>query len=365
MIPRTGFTWMLALAIGALAASGAAAQTYTVTDLGSLGTSDTFAFAVSDSTRIAGFSWVGTDRHAFLWQKGAIQDLGLLAGGTYSWGNDINEAGQVCGFADDASGAMHVTLYRNGVLEDLGVPQAGGEARGVNNLTEIGGYLVTAGGFNVHALFWSAAAGFVDLTAATGASNGALAEDLNDHTQVVGWAHSATACSGLIFPHGTLWENPGTGWTATDLGVLGSYCSSGAYDINELGQVVGESYNFSSGAPVLWKKAASGAWQIQNLGSLGGSFGRAYAINNRSQIVGESQVAGGIFHAFLWQCNAIVDLNSRILPGSGWVLAAATGINDLGEIVGYGRLNGGSYRGVLLKPSPVKCCTGVVSTEPL
>ena len=50
MIPCTRTAGVLALGFGLLAAA-AGAQTYTVTDLGSLGILDTFAFAVSDSSQ--------------------------------------------------------------------------------------------------------------------------------------------------------------------------------------------------------------------------------------------------------------------------------------------------------------------------
>ena len=36
----------------------------------------------------------------------------------------------------------------------------------------------------------------------------------------------------------------------------------------------------------------------------------------------------------------MTDLNTRLPAGSGWVLEAATAINDAGEIVGWGRHNG-------------------------
>jgi probable HAF family extracellular repeat protein len=369
MIPRAFRSWIAALVLGWLAVASAAAQTYTATDLGSLGTFETFAFALNDSRRVAGYSYVslvpgpGFTRHAFLWQNGQMQDLGLLPGGTYSWATDINEAGQVCGHADDASGAQHPVLYRNGVLEDLGSPGRGGEARGMNDLAEIAGYYVTDAS-DIHATFWSDATGLVDLTAETKASQG-LAEDVNGHTQVVGWSHG-TPCggpSGFIGPRATLWENPGTGWTATDLGTLGSACFSHAYDINEAGQVVGESGGFG-GTAVLWQKSSTGAWQIQSLGTLGGTYSQAHAINNRGQVVGQAQISGGVYHAFLWQCGSLIDLNSRIPAGSGWVLNAATGINDLGEIVGYGKLNGGNYRGFLLRPSTNTSCCRTLVAEP-
>jgi probable HAF family extracellular repeat protein len=46
------------------------------------------------------------------------------------------------------------------------------------------------------------------------------------------------------------------------------------------------------------------------------------------------------------------DLNERIPPGSGWKLEAATGINNRGEIVGWGDYKGNEQSGFLLVPQP-------------
>jgi len=45
-----------------------------------------------------------------------------------------------------------------------------------------------------------------------------------------------------------------------------------------------------------------------------------------------------------------VDLNSPIPDSSGWTLTAATGINDAGQIVGYGINPSGKYEGYELTP---------------
>jgi probable HAF family extracellular repeat protein len=46
----------------------------------------------------------------------------------------------------------------------------------------------------------------------------------------------------------------------------------------------------------------------------------------------------------------MIDLNNLIASGSGWVLTSAEAINDKGQIVGWGTLNGTS-RAFLLDPS--------------
>jgi probable HAF family extracellular repeat protein len=46
----------------------------------------------------------------------------------------------------------------------------------------------------------------------------------------------------------------------------------------------------------------------------------------------------------------MLDLNKLIPPNSGWELDVANGINDAGEIVGYGTRNGTNLRAFLLTP---------------
>jgi hypothetical protein len=47
----------------------------------------------------------------------------------------------------------------------------------------------------------------------------------------------------------------------------------------------------------------------------------------------------------------MVDLNSLISPTSGWVLEQANAINDNGQIVGFGTIDGETH-GFLLTPVP-------------
>jgi probable HAF family extracellular repeat protein len=48
--------------------------------------------------------------HAFLWENGAMTDLGTL-GGNYSVAVVINERGQVVGYSLTASGEEHAFLW--------------------------------------------------------------------------------------------------------------------------------------------------------------------------------------------------------------------------------------------------------------
>jgi probable HAF family extracellular repeat protein len=91
---------------------------------------------------------------------------------------------------------------------------------------------------------------------------------------------------------------------------------------------------------VLWKNASSPT----NLGSLGGTVNVALDINNRGQIIGNSDLSGNTAtHTFLWQHGTMSDLGT--LPGD--VASFAGGINDEGQVVGESCNASGSCRGYL------------------
>jgi probable HAF family extracellular repeat protein len=118
--------------------------------------------------------------------------------------------------------------------------------------------------------------------------------------------------------------------------------ASVAYNLADSGYVVGSS-TASGGQTHAFRFDNSGAvlapWQ--DLGTLGGVFSEAYGVNNLGQTVGTSTTSGGVNHAFIWTPSlGMVDLNSKIPPGTGWVLQTAESINDAGTIVGNGTLNG-------------------------
>ena len=77
----------------------------------------------------------------------------------------------------------------------------------------------------------------------------------------------------------------------------------------------------------------------------------ALEINDLGQVVGTSNTAIGAAHAFIWDKIAgMVDLNNLTDSMAGWELAAATDINESGQIVGYGTFNGETH-GYLLSKS--------------
>ena len=92
--------------------------------------------------------------------------------------------------------------------------------------------------------------------------------------------------------------------------------------------------------------------QATDLGGLGGFQTMAYAINDSGVIVGTSDTAGDVDHAFVRVGSEMIDLNSAVTAGGqGWVLVSANAINASGSIVGTG-IKGGEQRAFLLRPTP-------------
>jgi probable HAF family extracellular repeat protein len=119
-------------------------------------------------------------------------------------------------------------------------------------------------------------------------------------------------------------------YTVTDLGTLGGGFS-GATAINDSGQVVGNSMNAGNQIRgFLWRDG-----MMTDLGTLGGNFSYAFDINNFGAIVGHAQDGGGKFRAFLWENNSMSDLGFLGGPDDIYqYIASANSINDYGLIVG-------------------------------
>jgi probable HAF family extracellular repeat protein len=110
-----------------------------------------------------------------------------------------------------------------------------------------------------------------------------------------------------------------------DLGTLGGRFSA-AEAVNDQGQIVGNSTTAAGDEHAfLWQQGT-----MTDLGTLGGNRSEAVAINDSGQVIGTSTTASGSEHAFLWQQGTIKDLGS--LPGED---SAATAISADGGVVGY------------------------------
>lgn len=298
-------------------------------DLGTFGGNFGQANAINDRGQVVGFATntistpvsiaafgcdvdlpVPTQSRAFIWEGGAIQDLGTL-GGTDSCAVFINRRGQVAGYSFTdltANPPVHPFLWHHGTMLDLG----------------------TLGGTQ----------GF--------------ANALNNRGEVVGdssLAQNPGACTNPPTPgcHPFLWD----GGRLIDLGTLGGD-NGNAESLNDAAEVVGEAdLPGTSGSQLhhafFWQHGV-----MTDLGTQDGDpCSLALSINSPGQVVGGSTDCGTLLngHAFLWeQGGPMVDLNSFVPLGSNLTLTVATLINNRGEIAAQGVLSNGDTHAILLIP---------------
>ena len=138
------------LAITASSSFSAAQTSYSVTDLGVLGTNGwSVARAINATGEVTGAANTnGTLSEVFSYSNGTLTALGTL-GGTSGIGNGINASGQIAGYSQNASKTYRAFLATNGVLTDIG-DLGGGSAVGyaINDLGDVVGSGVTSDGSN-------------------------------------------------------------------------------------------------------------------------------------------------------------------------------------------------------------------------
>lgn len=111
-------TVVIAIAISIFTATTATPRFYySVTDLGTLdGNRFTSPFRINDLGQVVGQSSGTTPGgSAFLWQNGKMTNLGTL-GGSNSVAFDINNSGQVVGNSLTSSGQTHAFVWQNGKM---------------------------------------------------------------------------------------------------------------------------------------------------------------------------------------------------------------------------------------------------------
>jgi len=296
------------------------------------------------------------ESRAVLWTLGGKAiDLGTVAGGTESLAVAANDLGQVVGFSNNdvpdpfsivgSPTQTRAFLWQNGAMKDLGTLGGTDAIAGyVNEAGQIAGAAYTNSDFSTncsfplttHAFFWENGK-MVDL----GTFGGSCSNIgwMNNSGQIVGYANTPDENN-----HAFVWNKKGG---LKNLGELPEGSYSMAEWINEAGEIVGGSDGGTFFHAVLWKSGA-----VIDLGTVyGETCSEAYSINSGGQIVGYASAdCSNEDHAFLAENGAIVDVNTLIIGDASVTVVNAFDINDQGEIAGWGPVPSGDLRAVLLIP---------------
>jgi probable HAF family extracellular repeat protein len=240
-----------------------------------------------------------------------VTDLGTLPGAPDSTAMGINNRGDVVG----TSGARAV-LWRNGRTIDLGT--LGGSysaAVDVNKRGDVVGYSEVAEGGANHAFIWRGGR-LIDLSPLPGFWS-SFASAVNDSGDVVGWSSVYDGGSRAV-----LWRRDGT---VVDLTAKTGL--SGVTDLDNAGRLVGVVRpDGMNGYPALWYRG--------RLTVLIDTYGTASAINDRGEITG--YLVDG--NSFVWRRGQLTEIPR--LPDTPSDSLQAQGINNRGQVVGFGGFDG-------------------------
>jgi probable HAF family extracellular repeat protein len=362
-------------------AQGPKPASYTMTDLGTLpGGSFSQATLNSNNGLITGLSTVADgSQHAVVWAGGQIMDISSRGlGGPNSYALGITPGGIAAGTAESSGSDPYnenFCLFSTGVeclpitwqsgtgMTSLPLPGGNnGQAGPVNNRGQIVGIAetgtvdrdcpgtVAANGTGPQVLdfvpvVWDPGASQPRVLKLPGADTVGAALWINNNGQVVGTtgtcrnSYPPPICAG---PHAVLWDRDGS---VHDLGSLGGTANPAvegvgnmAFAINDRDQIAGASAlpGNQTVHAFLWSPRTG----MQDLGTLQGDVWSAgLAINDTGEVVGASidgPVATGNSRAVIWHNGQPTDLNAVVPAGTTLYALVAFGINNAGQIVGFG-----------------------------
>ncbi|MBA4111590.1 MAG: hypothetical protein C0487_18580 [Leptothrix sp. (in: Bacteria)] len=314
-----------ALAIASVSlglATSASAQYYTVQDLGQVD-----AYALNAFGQVAGVDYSGSSAQGFYTGVNGIgmNVISLPEGSGNSWAYGINDQGQVVGQYADGAGDARGFVTGSGGQGFTGVSYPGSGSVNVLAINGSGQYV----GWADSQAIASGAQGNGWQTLDIPSNLVSIASAINASGQVLGVAADPQSENSyttfLTGPNGQGFNQVGS-----PLGV--PFFGGG---LNNHGDVVGQAFT-ESGMRAFFVGANNGT--TIDLGTLGGTFSRAMAINDQGAIVGFSTAVGDYTgsnsEAFiiLGEGQEMVRLSSLTVNFEG-SLSEAVAVNNAGQIL--------------------------------
>ena len=292
---------------------------------------------------------------AVKWNSQTPTSLGLpvSAGGQYSYVSTINNSGLMAGEADDGSIRPQTVVFSGPEPTFIDSGANNSRAMFVSNRGQVfGNWAKGFGGGGWLPTLWTLDPDHPGRYRHTFLPR-FLEEDGSPAYSYLFSANNKGEAVGNL--NSTLWSSRGALWhedaghTLEILEPPAEFYNCYAYAINDRGDIVGTSDTgvFSSGG-TLWRKGMY--HKPESLKQLYGTDG-AYAngINNAGQIIGAC-TSGNNSASCIWIKGQPYRLQDCLDgSGAGITVVAASDINELGEIVATGLING-RYRGLILRP---------------
>jgi probable HAF family extracellular repeat protein len=259
-------------------------------------------------------------------QTYTITDLGVLPDQEHSEPAAINQNSQVAGTS--GSLAFRYTSTAKEKMEDVAKYTKGiSRGFGINDSGLVVGDSTFGTEISRAAVFSNGSA--TDLGALKGQPY-SRANDINNFGQVVGIAsQKADSNTGRAFITSTADRS------MTDLGTLGGAYAQ-AWAINDSGFVTGNSRlksDIEINHAFVWSRRTG----MRDLGTLGGNFSYGTAINGNNHVVGYSTIDKRTerIHAFLHDGKVMQDLGTLAGPSGDLDYSYALGVNSSDQVVGY------------------------------
>jgi len=261
------------------------------------------------------------------------QFLGLETGPSRAF--EINNSGAITGSVRNADGRFVAFLLNNNsswFSEEEVRPNGLPEIKfSINDPGDIAGSKVS--GTGIVPMLWRNGQAY-ELQTLPGQQYGEV-YDINNSGEMVGESLNGNFVTPTTM-RATVFSLNGD---PVDLGTLGGAKASAAA-INDYGEIVGVADNAAGQARAfLYKNGV-----MQDLGTLGGTISNANDINNRGEIVGRSLLANGAIRGFLYKDGIMYDLGTL-----GGAATVAFAINAQGDIVGFSRISTGQAHAFLYK----------------
>jgi len=268
---------------------------YYVQDLGTLGGAYSYAYGLNDRGEVVGSATVATgEEYAFFWRKGNMTNLGTIMTTpwpnhgwfTLSQANAINNAGQIVGYSVVDESTIRAFLWQDGAMQDLGslgpVGNQRSHATDINNQGDIAGWSTTGWGEDGAVLWQQGQMTKLDSEALT-------AYGINERGQIAGMGGGPLNLGAFRWQDGLM-----------------SRCGVGdsiAYGINERGEVVGsylKNIDWENGT-YLYMGFVWGNGGVSDLPlPPQAASGYAAAINNQGQVAGYIVGQDWFYNPVVW-----------------------------------------------------------------